>query len=299
MTAATVETAWKDGRFTGAGGPGRVLFGRMYEDVAVEREVFAGRGRVFTIASAGSMARVLSEEHAVVACDINPVQLAYAERRLAGGPLVMGDAERVMAAARRWMPLIGWRRERVREFLELADLEEQRVRWRTELDTWRFRWGMDVLVARPVLRAVYAREFLQFLPAQFGAILRGRWERALTSFPNRTNPYARALLLGEGEEPGRPRREAVEFVAGDAASYLESCPARSFAGFTLSNILDGAATSYRRRLFAAVRRAAEPGAMVVLRSFGEPRGDEGSNWAARDRSLLWGVVDVRAAEGLE
>ena len=36
---------------------------------------------------------------ACVACDINPAQLAYAERRIAGGPVEIGAAERVIVAA--------------------------------------------------------------------------------------------------------------------------------------------------------------------------------------------------------
>jgi len=39
-----------------------------------------GAGRVFCIASAGATAFRLADQHEVVACDINPAQLAYAER---------------------------------------------------------------------------------------------------------------------------------------------------------------------------------------------------------------------------
>jgi hypothetical protein len=124
-------------------------------------------------------------------------------------------------------------------------------------------------------------------------------ERCFGMHPNRTNPFARALLMGElasGPSPSQAR--AIELVRSDAAAFLEEAAPQSFDGFALSNILDGAERGYRSRLFAAVARAAAPGAMVVLRSFGEPAGDMPTNRAADDRSLLWGIVDVRPADTL-
>ena len=84
--AVTMDTAWQAGRLGPWRGPQRLLFGHMYEDVEIERAAFHGRGRVFCIASAGATALALADRHDVVACDINPVQLAYAERRAAGRP---------------------------------------------------------------------------------------------------------------------------------------------------------------------------------------------------------------------
>ena len=297
MTAAT---AWDAGRFDAKVGPKRILFGRMYEDAEIERAAFGPGGRVFCIASAGCIALSLCDRHEVVACDINPAQLAYAQRRIAGGAIEVGAAEKVMAFGRRLMPLAGWSADAVRVFLSLEDTEEQVVFWRDHLDTWRFRSGFDALMSVTGLRAVYAPEFLAFLPRRFGAVLRARMERCWAHHPNATNPHARALLLGETAERTAPPREAssIGLVLADAASYLESAPPRSFHAFTLSNILDGAAASYRARLFAAVRRAAAPDAVAVLRSFGEPAGPMAANQAERDRSMLWGIVDVRRAAEL-
>lgn len=299
MTSAPTETAWKWGRFDARNATSQVLFGRMYEDASVELSVFRPRGRVFCIASAGCTAMKLAPHHEVVAVDINPVQLAYARRRFAGDTGFSGTAERLMAFARAGAPLTGWWPSRVRTFLEFDDPLAQLLYWRRHLDTWRFRAAFDGLFSVTALGAVYARPFRELLPRQLGAVLRGRMERCFARHPNRSNPYARALLLGElGAEPPPSKAKDIRLVHADAATYLEGEPAMSFDGFTLSNVLDGANRAYGRRLFAAVKRAAKPGAMTVLRSFAEPPSALESNHAAEDRAMLWGLVDVRAAAEL-
>ncbi len=299
MTAIVAETAWERGRFDTRRGPSKVLFGRMYEDAAIELGAFRPGGRVFCIASAGCTAMKLALRHEVVAVDINPVQLAYAERRFAGVPSVRGAAERLMVFGRAFAPLAGWWPSRVRAFLELDDPAEQVVYWRRHLDTWRFRAALDGLLSAAALRAIYATPFLDCLPRRPGAVMRRRMERCFARHANRTNPYARALLLGElPDEPPPPEARRIRLVHVDAATYLERSPAGNFDGFTLSNILDGAGASYERRLLAAVKRAAAPGAVAVLRSFGEPLAALPTNHAAEDRAMLWGSVDVRAVGAL-
>jgi hypothetical protein len=268
----------------------------MYEDAEIERAAFQGAGRVFCIASAGATAFRLADQHEVVACDINPAQLAYAERRARGEPAETGDAERAMNLARAFMPLVGWREGVVRTFLALSDVAEQMAFWREHLDTRRFRAGFDALMSPMILRTVYARRFLSVLPERFGAVLRKRLERGFARHQNATNPYARALLLGEYSNEPRPRSPNIRFVLADAASWLESCPGRFFHGFALSNILDGAEPAYRSRLSVAVRHAASEEAVVVLRSFAESPPELSTNHAERDRSMLWGVVDIRSAQ---
>ena len=294
----SLETQWHAGRLGTAIGSHRLLFGHMYEDAEIEREAFRSGGRVFCIASAGCTAMRLSAHHEVVACDINPVQLAYAERRVRGAAAEVGDAERAMAFARAFMPLVGWRAGVIRSFLALSNVTEQLEFWRAHLDTRRFRAGFDALMSPAILRVVYAPQFLSFLPARFGAVLRRRLERGFARAANATNPYARALLLGETDDEPWPKMPCVQFVLGDAAAYLESCAAGSFDAFSLSNILDGTDPSYRSRLSRAVRCAATKDAVVVLRSFGEPPPQLATNYAECDRAMLWGVVDVRSAHSL-
>ncbi len=293
------STPWEAGRFDQRGGPRKVLFGQMYEDAAIERTAFAPGARVFCIASAGDMAMALSAAHEVTAIDINPVQLDYARARLGGAPAITGSAERLVGLGRGAMALFGWRRAALEQFLALDDLTAQREFWRLHLDTRGFRLATDLLLSVSGLKAVYASPFLAMLPAHFGRVMRERLAHCFATFPNRGNSYARALLLGETPQAPDFQARRIALVGGDAAAYLEQCAPASFDAFTLSNILDGAPAGYRQRLFAAVRRAAAPGATVVLRSFAEPTHRTPYDAAARDRSILWGVVDVRPADVLE
>lgn len=199
-----------------------------------------------------------------------------------------------MGALRKLLPLAGWRSKTLEAFLNLDDPGAQLAFWKDRLETLRFRVGFDAGLSITTLGAVYASPFLRVLPPHFGRVMRGRMERCFAAHPNRTNPYARALLLGEGEEPDEAGG-TVALVEADAAGYLEACPAGSFDGFTLSNILDGAPEGYRARLFAALRRAGAPGSVAVLRSFAEPGEGTVTNLAAEDRSMLWGIVEVRPA----
>jgi S-adenosylmethionine:diacylglycerol 3-amino-3-carboxypropyl transferase len=271
----------------------------MYEDASIELEAFRPGSRVFCIASAGCTAMKLAPHHQVVAVDINPIQLAYAQRRIDGDQGFRGRAERIMDFLRFFAPLAGWWPSRVRDFVELEDPDEQMVFWNRHLNTWRFRTGLDLLFSVTALRSVYSPRLLSFLPKRLGAVMRARMERCFARHPNRTNPYARSLLLGELiSEPPPPQAQGIQLVHADAAEYLEQQPSGSFDAFSLSNILDGADESYRRRLFEAVKRAAAPEAVTVVRSFGEA--DSGSPWnrAAEDRAMLWGSVLVRPATEL-
>lgn len=292
-------TAWERGRFDARSGPSKVLFGRMYEDASIECGAFRPGGRVFCIASAGCTAMKLAPRHEVVAVDINPAQLAYAERRFAGEHCVRGVAERVMAIARAFAPAVGWSPPRLRAFLDLDDPTQQSAYWRRYLDTRRFRAAFDGLLTITALRAVYASSLLEFLPPRLGPVMRDRMARCFARHPNRSNPYARALLLGDlPDDPPPPEAQAIRLAHADAATYLEREPAGSFDGFALSNILDGADAGYKRRLVAAVKRASAANAMAVLRSFREAPGPAPTNRAADDRAMLWGVVDVRPAGAL-
>jgi S-adenosylmethionine:diacylglycerol 3-amino-3-carboxypropyl transferase len=291
MTAVRETTAWREGAFYGSAP--RLLFGRTHEDSAIELQAFPPASRVFCIAGAGDTARALAAAgHTVTAVDINPVQVDYARARAFGAPPRTGVAERLTGFARRLLTVLGCTRSARREFLAMDDPAAQLAWFRRHLDGPLCRAVMDAGLSRPVLRLAYRGPFLDALPPAFGAHLRARLRRGFATHPNRTNPHAWQLLLGGAPSWPEPAPIApMHFACADAASFLDAAPPRSFDAFTLSNITDGASPAYIRRLFETVHHAAAPEATVVTRSFAET-GAASPNFAAADRSLIWGSVLV-------
>lgn len=278
------DTPWRD-----AG----LMFSRMFEDWSLEARVFPPGGKVFSIASAGCTAIALAARgHDVTAVDVNPAQVGFVRARLQGAASAEGSVDRLMARGRRAMRLLGWTKALLHEFLSLDDPEAQRRFWSARLDTWRWRAALATLLSPMTLRVLYPTPLVRAVPRAFAAILRRRLERGFSTHANRTNRYARFLLLGEPPQSASPPAGAVAVVEAGAAEYLEACPARSFDAFTLSNILDAANAGYARRLRAAVEHAARPGAVIVTRSFAEPGSAEEDEWARQDRAMLWGSIKV-------
>jgi S-adenosylmethionine:diacylglycerol 3-amino-3-carboxypropyl transferase len=288
------RTVWSGGAFrTWQHGLG---FGETYEDAALELRSFPPRSRVFSIAGAGSTARTLAAAgHYVTAVDISPAQIAYAELRAAGAPPRVGAAELLLEFGRSLAVLAGWKRERLQEFLALGDCGEQLAYWDRWLDTPAWRSAVDTLLAPRLLRLFYRGPFAAALPREFGAAIRARLRRGWAAHANRENPYAALLLQGKPlAEPG-PATIPIRFVCADAADFLENSGEGAFDAFALSNIGDGASPRYLRRLREAVKPAASEKAVVVMRSFAEQPSGAGKNWAALDRTLLWGTVIVKPA----
>lgn len=294
---------WRRGRLRG-GGPPELLFGRMHEDPALELTLFPPRSRVIAIGSAGCTALALAAAgHRVTAVDVNPAQIDLVRERLGGAPTRPGRVDRLLARGRRAARLLGWRPERVRRFLALDDPEEQARAWREEILGRRLRWALRVALHPALLRRAYTAELVAALPPRFADVVLARLERAFATHPNRTNPYAWRLLLGEEPpamgttEPTRPLRHAVvDLVVADIAEHLAALPPASADAFTLSNVLDGAAPGTRGHLVAALRHAAAPGAVALHRTFGEPPSPRAAALALRDRALLWGGVEDLLAD---
>ncbi|MER5598788.1 DUF3419 family protein [Streptomyces sp. NPDC002265] len=273
------------------------MFARMYEDCGVELGALPSTGaRVLCIASAGDTAAALQQAgHDVTAVDVNPVQLAYARDRLAGGATAEGSAETLMRLGRGTAGVLlpAWRGPALRAFLALGDPAEQAQRWRTALDGPGLGRLMR-LALRPggALAVALRPSFAHAVPARFDEVLRRRLGRTVAGHPNTRNPWMWRLLAGI-EPPGTQPLFApdVRLVHADVLDVLEQAPRAAYDAVTLSNVLDGPGPAFAGRLRAAVRRAVRPGGIVVLRSFREPT-TTGPGWAAQDRSALWGVVRV-------
>jgi hypothetical protein len=226
----------------------------------------------------------------VTAVDIDPDQLAYAKSRAEGGPGRAGAAEQLLAFGRGMARLAGWTQRKLVEFLDLSDCARQIEYWDERLDTPVWRAAVDTLLAPRLLRLCYAAPLAASLPDGFGRRIRQRLRRGWASHPNRSNPYAAALMLGTAPVDPGPSATPIQFVCADAAESLEGCPPSTYDAFALSNIGDGASQEYLRRLRNAVEHAAAPNAVVVSRTFAEPGPDTTTNWAVLDRSMLWGAV---------
>ena len=164
LTSTIAATAWERGRFDARAGPCKLLFGRMYEDAAIELGAFRPGGRVFCIASAGCTAMQLAPHHEVVAVDINPIQFAYVEhRRGSVAPAIRVPPERFMAFARALGPLPGWWPARFAGSSTSTTRRRKWISWRRYLDTRRFRAAFDLLLSGPTS----ALDLRLFLTARF------------------------------------------------------------------------------------------------------------------------------------
>ena len=274
---------WTAGRLLPGRRP-RVLFGWGYEDPRVELAAFSPRGRVLAIAAAGETVSALaSAGHEVTGVDINPVQLEYCRRRLAGAPAVAGSAERLLAAGRAVLRGLDprWRPGSVAAALRRGDVAEL-------LESKRLRALLAAGLAP--LGFVLRPGFRQAVPPRLDRVLLARLRRGLLDRPAE-NPWAWRLLTGRDELAAEPGPQHARLVHDDVATHLEQMPRGWYSGVSLSNILDGPDASYRARLESALRHALAPGAVVVLRSFREP--SPGEDAGPADRSMLWGVVRVR------
>ena len=209
-------------------------------------------------------------------------------------PMIRGTAERVMCFGRRLLPLAGWRPSRLRAFLDLERAPEQAAYWRaistpgasvrpsTPSCRGRCSAPSTPRLSSPVCRHASAASCARAWRAASPCIRTGRTRTRARccSASSATSPRPRRQGGSVSSTPKRPRTSRPQPKGASTAS-------RSRTSSTAPE------NAYRARLFAAVKRAAAPGAVVVLRSFGEPPADLPTNRAPQDRAMLWGIVDVK------
>jgi len=283
-----VRTAWSAGRLGRSGKP-RLLFGRMYEDSAVELRSLP-RGRVLAIASAGDVAFALAADgRDVMAVDVNAAQVEYVRDRMSGSAAHAGQADRYLSLAAKVLPAMGLTPGRLQRFFELDDPTVQVDAWR-RLAGRRFRTALAFAFG-PALRLAYRGELARALPPGFAAELSARLERGFGIHANRRNPLARALF---GLPTTPTPAQDIDVEHAEVVDYLRRQPPRSFDGFAFSNITDGAPAGFREQLLTAARGASCAGAVAVLRTLARPRSHEDAERAASDRALIWGGIEVVA-----
>lgn len=274
----------------------RPWHGRMLEDAAIELSTFRPGGRVFAIASAGCTAMALARRgDRVTAVDVHPGQIDLVRARMAGDDPPPARVDSWLAEGRRRLQEKGtWDDRAIETFLRTIDLDVQCRSFRDTIFTRPVRALTRAALARPRLAGDRAGFPTGWTPDRFGARVERRLARCVATHPNRWNPYLWWLLAGR-DAPGTRSGRAVppdglSLHVADACQWLEANPDARFDGFSLSNVLDGASPGMRARLAEAVRRVAEPRAVVVVRSLEEPT-DPFAAWGARrDRSGIWGGV---------
>jgi S-adenosylmethionine:diacylglycerol 3-amino-3-carboxypropyl transferase len=284
------ETLWKFGS--------RLLFGQMYEDAEIERRAFPANSRVFAIASAGCTAFALARDHDVTAVDLNRAQIEYARRRAAGARVESGAIDWILRTQIRALIVAGWTPARLDRFLQFSDCEEQLAFWHARLNTPLFRGLAATKLACDSLAVRFLTRDPGFPVWNLGELLRRRLERGFARHANSENPYAQRMFRGTPVPANTAGAASIRFETADAVAFLESAPAGSFDAFALSNIADGATVTFRERLLRAVRHAASDHAIAVLRSLREPEDEAAAEFAARDRAMLWGSIQVTPARAL-
>lgn len=299
------DSPWLRGRLDQRVGPALVLFGRMYEDAAIEQALFPPGAEVCCVASGGCTALALcAAGYAVTAVDCNPAQIRYLAERAAGRPPRDGYVEQLMAVARRRLRLSGVSVGELRALLSLDDPAVQRAALEApERALLRAALG-DLLgtlgsagTAEPATRGA------DLAPFMIDRLLRG-----MARHSNRHNAFAWRLLLGEdppawsaptAPAAAPPAAAPLRLCESDLATFLESLPPHRFTAFSLSNLVDVQSAAEQARLLTALSRAAAPGAVVVSRSLAPAQSSEEAEWAGRDRALLWGRITITRLPSLQ
>jgi S-adenosylmethionine-diacylglycerol 3-amino-3-carboxypropyl transferase len=213
-------------------------------------------------------------------------------------------------------------RKTTKKFLSLSDVSEQKEFYRRDWSTLRWRVTMAIAFNRRFLALKHGRTAMQLVPLDFAKLMECKLERALTRFPNSTNPYLWQSFLGrypesdEGHPPYLQQHQSEELVSRisnlhlsceDVLSWLQKQDANSIDYFGMSNVLELLPADYARALVPHLIRCGRSGAVICVRSIFPRYGqkvlvdDSGTisfdkeltdEAAERDRSLFCNFYEV-------
>ncbi len=172
-------------------------------------------------------------------------------------------------------------RKMTQQFLELSDVSEQQRFYRGPWRNWQWRMAMAVAFNRSFLALRHGDAALRLVPPDFCDVMERRLERAMTKFPNASNPYLWQAYFAEypktedGLPPYLQSETAESLVANlpnlslhcdDANSWFQKQTAGSLDYLGMSNVLELLPQSYADAMLPEVIRCARKGAVVCVRS---------------------------------
>ncbi len=142
---------------------------------------------------------------------------------------------------------------RTRRFLTLSDPAEQADFYKRHWSNLQWRLAMKVAFSKVFLYITHGKAAATLVPDNFSSVMESRLYRALTAFPNASNPYLWQAFFGKYNDVGEglpPYLQTINHSAiaanldnlrltcADTLAWLVGQPAGSIDYFGLSNILE-------------------------------------------------------------
>ncbi|MBX9689675.1 MAG: BtaA family protein [Candidatus Obscuribacterales bacterium] len=244
-----------------------LLFGKLGFDAT----------RAACIADARRVYDAVSQELSSESRDI----LDRIKDHLKGGLNNCGFIDRNMQSLLKVFYLFVHTKSHTEQFLSLDDPHRQKTFYKKN---WcNLQWNLATSIAgdKRFLALIHGQTALDLVPDDFSQIIRNKFERALTEFPNSSNCYLWQTFFAKypDSEAGFPlylqRRNAeaitnnlsrLHLVCQDALAWFKVQTSGSLDMLALSNILELLPAEYVNQLMPEIIRCARSGALVCIRS---------------------------------
>ena len=184
---------------------------------------------------------------------------------------------------RRVIPLIHSRR-RIAELLQGGTHAQRAAFYERDWNTWRWRALFKIFFSRFVMgRLGRDPSFFRYVEGSVADRILTRTRHALVELNPHDNPYLQWILTGaypyalpyalraENFEAIRNNIDRFEWRLASIEDYLAEVPARSIAGFNLSDIFEYMSAENYRKLLDTLIRSARPGARLAYWNMLAPR----------------------------